>query len=268
MLSSTNIEDSPTSFLQFLRNISKNGKLNVDDNMAYSLRGSGKVRLETIYDRFAFTKNLATWVYNYRHNSDQLTVLGTGKNKFYLMSDNNYMSDVVHDLNMRNSDFVELTDGRDPFIYRKLEDDAFGGKHFIGSYVLDQLANNPNLRIGLHNFIGFRTDNKDDIGSDYFDISHTEDCISKLCILESGGIIMPTLSDKKSWTFVSGIKLPGIDYLKMYAPNGTILSVPEIAESIGMIDGNIMQQEDVIDLFMSYAYSEYQSVKDAEKALD
>ena len=268
MLSSTNIEDSPTSFLQFLRDISKDGKLNVDDNMAYSLRGSGKVRLETIYDRFAFTKNLATWVYNYRHNSDQLTVLGTGKNKFYLMSDNNYMSDVVHDLNMRNSDFVELTDGRDPFIYRKLEDDAFGGKHFIGSYVLDQLANNPNLRIGLHNFIGFRTDNKDDIGSDYFDISHTEDCISKLCILESGGIIMPTLSDKKSWTFVSGIKLPGIDYLKMYAPNGTMLSVPEIAESIGMIDGNIMQQEDVIDLFMSYAYSEYQSVKYAEKALD
>lgn len=268
MLSSTNIEDSPTSFLQFLRDISKNGKLNVDDNMAYSLRGSGKVKLETIYDRFAFTKNLATWVYNYRHNSDQLTVLGTGKNKFYLMSDNNYMSDVVHDLDMRNSDFVELTDGRDPFIYRKLEDDAFGGKHFIGSYVLDQLSNNPNLRIGLHNFIGFRTDNKDDIGSDYFDISHTEDCISKLCILESGGIIMPTLSDKKSWTFISGIKLPGIDYLKMYAPNGTILSVPEIAESIGMIDGNIMQQEDVIDLFMSYAYSEYQSVKDAEKALD
>ena len=268
MLSSTNMEDSPTSFVQFLRDISKNGKLNVDDNMAYSLRGSGKVRLETIYDRFAFTKNLATWVYNYRHNSDQLTVLGTGNNKFYLMSDNNYMSDVVHDLNMRNSDFVELTDGRDPFIYRKLEDDAFGGKHFIGSYVLDQLVNNPNLRIGLHNFIGFRTDNKDDIGSDYFDISHTEDCISKLCILESGGIIMPTLSDKKSWTFVSGIKLPGIDYLKMYAPNGTILSVPEIAESIGMIDGNIMQQEDVIDLFMSYAYSEYQSVKDAEKALD
>lgn len=268
MLSSTNIEDSPTSFLQFLRDISKNGKLNVDDNMAYSLRGSGKVRLETIYDRFAFTKNLATWVYNYRHNSDQLTVLGTGKNKFYLMSDNNYMSDVVHDLNMRNSDFVELTDGRDPFIYRKLEDDAFGGKHFIGSYVLDQLSNNPNLRIVLHNFIGFRTDNKDDIGSDYFDISHTEDYISKLCILESGGIIMPTLSDKKSWTFVSGIKLPGIDYLKMYAPNGTILSVPEIAESIGMIDGNIMQQEDVIDLFMNYAYSEYQSVKDAEKALD
>ena len=268
MLSSTNIEDSPTSFLQFLRDISKNGKLNVDDNMAYSLRGSGKVKLETIYARFAFTKNLATWVYNYRHNSDQLTVLGTGKNKFYLMSDNNYMSDVVHDLNMRNSDFVELTDGRDPFIYRKLEDDAFGGKHFIGSYVLDQLSNNPNLRIGLHNFIGFRTDNKNDIGSDYFDISHTEDCISKLCILESGGIIMPTLSDKKSWTFVSGIKLPGIDYLKMYAPNGTILSVPEIAESIGMIDGNIMQQEDVIDLFMSYAYSEYQSVKDAEKALD
>lgn len=268
MLSSTNIEDSPTSFLNFLRDISKNGQLNVDDNVAYHLKGSGRVRLETIYDRFAFTKNLATWVYNYRHNSDQLTVLGTGKNKFYLMSDNNYMSDVVHDLNMRNSDFVELTDGRDPFIYRKLEDDAFGGKHFIGSYVLDQLANNPNLRIGLHNFIGFRTDNKDDIGSDYFDISHTEDCISKLCILESGGIIMPTLSDKKSWTFVSGIKLPGIDYLKMYAPNGTILSIPEIAESIGMIDGNIMQQEDVIDQFISYAYSEYQAVKDAEKALD
>lgn len=268
MLSSTNIEDSPTSFLNFLRDISKNGQLNVDDNVAYHLKGSGRVRLETIYDRFAFTKNLATWVYNYRHNSDQLTVLGTGKNKFYLMSDNNYMSDVVHDLNMRNSDFVELTDGRDPFIYRKLEDDAFGGKHFIGSYVLDQLANNPNLRIGLHNFIGFRTDNKDDIGSDYFEISHTEDCISKLCILESGGIIMPTLSDKKSWTFVSGIKLPGIDYLKMYAPNGTILSVPEMAESIGMIDGNIMQQEDVIDQFINYAYSEYQAVKDAEKALD
>ena len=65
MLTSTNVEDSMTTFIQFLNNIVVNNQLNVtDDNKFYV--GSLPVALDLIYTKFAFTSNLANWQYRYK----------------------------------------------------------------------------------------------------------------------------------------------------------------------------------------------------------
>ena len=44
-----------------------------------------------------------------------------------------------------------------------------------------------------------------DQGEDYMGISTREDFVSKLNILLDGGLIFPTMSDKKSWKYLRGI---------------------------------------------------------------
>ena len=63
----------------------------------------------------------------------------------------------------------------------------------------------------LDGIIGFKTDKRSDQGSDYFEISKREDYVSKATILENGHIIMPTLSDKKTYFYIDGITLPGLN---------------------------------------------------------
>ena len=43
-------------------------------------------------------------------------------------------------------------------------------------------------------------------------MSRRTDFLSKAAIIQTGGIIFPTLSDKSTWFHLTGIKLPGLDY--------------------------------------------------------
>lgn len=177
----------------------------------------------------AFVRELANWKYQYRHSHDQLTVLATNNNKFYEISDNNYVSDVARMINKRTAELDELL--ADPFAYFKGEKDVTGETPIYGSAILKEITRNENAFITLRNFVGFKTDKRGDYGSDYFEISKREDYVSKATILEQGGIIMPTLSDKKTWLYIDGIKLPGLDYSDTVDDNGNI--VPMAAEKLG-----------------------------------
>ena len=55
--------------------------------------------------------------------------------------------------------------------------------------------------------------------------------MSKVTMLISGGLIYPTMSDKKTWVFLDGIKLPGINYKEGAAKK----NLPII--SVTMVDG-------------------------------
>ena len=145
------------------------------------------------------------------------------------------------------------------------------------SLILKEITDNPDAFITLRNFVGFKTDKRGDYGSDYFEISKQEDYVSKATILEQGGIIMPTLSDKKTWVYVDGIKLPGLDYSGTVDDAGNTVAMA--AETLGdqfvisadpmsQLDEVLSQKEDVVDRFISYAISEYQSVKKADRDLD
>jgi hypothetical protein len=49
-------------------------------------------------------------------------------------------------------------------------------------------------------------------GVSYKKITEREDWLAKAAILKQGGIIFPTLSDKSTWFYVTGVTVPGINY--------------------------------------------------------
>ena len=116
MMNSTDQADSIGSFLHFLNTISTNGKtLNLDNEGRVRLKNGRAVPLESVYENLAFVKELGNWKYQYRHAHDELTVLATGNNRFYEMSDNDLFSDTLRALNKRNQWYEDLK--KDPYNY-------------------------------------------------------------------------------------------------------------------------------------------------------
>lgn len=272
MLTSTNVEDSMTTFIQFLNNIVVNNQLNVtDDNKFYV--GSLPVALDLIYTKFAFTSNLANWQYRYKQATTQLSVKGSGDNLKYLMSQNNFLTDSTRDFNKRGPQFQLISSGTDPYIYSTRVDPNTGQSIWAGSFVLHSMLNNSRASIELQSLDGFRTDNKGDYGADYFQMTNDEDILSKIRFLMDNSLIFQTLSDKKSYFTVhlKGFRIPGIDYSHMYDNSGRVV-VDGNALGDQVTNGScsydiagfgtpvLMQRQDVIDQLLSYAYAERESI--------
>lgn len=272
MLTSTNVEDSMTTFIQFLNNIVVNNQLNVtDDNKFYV--GSLPVALDLIYTKFAFTSNLANWQYRYKQTTTQLSVKGSGDNLKYLISQNNFLTDSTRDFNKRGPQFQLISSGTDPYIYSTRIDPNTGQSIWAGSFVLNGLLNNAQAQVELQLFDGFRTDNKGDYGADYFQITNDEDILCKMRFLMDNTLTGPTMSDKKSYygVHLKGIRIPGIDYSHMYDNSGKVV-VDGNALGDQVRDGSysydiagfdtpvVRQRQDVIDQFLSYAYAERESI--------
>lgn len=265
MIQSTDDSDSMSSFLYFLDNIVKNGKLNIAADGTFTNQKGRQISFDNIYSDMAFVKELGNWKYEYRHAHDQLSVLATGGNRFYEMSDNDYMSDVLRDMNKRGKFFKDLKG--DPYNYYTGEIDNFGKIVPHGSVTIKQLSLDPKLKIALKHFIGFKTDKKGDEGQDYFEISRREDYLSKIGILENDGMISLTLSDKKKYVYISGIKLPGLDYAGLNKSKEAVVDVARLASqqiftpSAGVTAWyDIQQLPEVVEQMRSYAISEYQSI--------
>ena len=272
MLTSTNVEDSMTTFIQFLNNIVVNNQLNVtDDNKFYV--GSLPVALDLIYTKFAFTSNLANWQYRYKQATTQLSVKGSGDNLKYLISQNNFLTDSTRDFNKRGPQFQLISSGTDPYIYSTRTDPNTGQSVWAGSFVLHSMLNNSQASIELQSLDGFRTDNKGDYGADYFQMTNDEDILSKIRFLMDNSLIFQTLSDKKSYFAVhlKGFRIPGIDYSRMYDNSGKVV-VDGNALGDQVTNGScsydiagfgtpvLMQRQDVIDQLLSYAYAERESI--------
>lgn len=272
MLTSTNVEDSMTTFIQFLNNIVVNNQLNVtDDNKFYVW--SLPVALDLIYTKFAFTSNLANWQYRYKQTTTQLSVKGSGDNLKYLISQNNFLTDSTRDFNKRGPQFQLMSSGTDPYIYSTRIDPNTGQSIWAGSFVLNGLLNNAQAQVELQLFDGFRTDNKGDYGADYFQITNDEDILCKIRFLMDNTLTGPTMSDKKSYygVHLKGIRIPGIDYSHMYDNSGKVI-VDGNALGDQVRDGSysydiagfdtpvVRQRQDVIDQFLSYAYAERESI--------
>lgn len=270
MFSSKNINDSMASFIKFLKDVSTNGVVNPEIRIA-----NKKVKLENAYSKLAFIRELANWKYQYRHAHDQLTVLATGNNKFYEISDNNYASDVVRILNKRDDEFEEIKSDTYNYIEDSEHPLTTGETPVYGSLVLEELTRDSDKFLTLRNFVGFKTDKRGDQGSDYFEIGKREDYVAKATILQDGGIIMPTLSDKKTYFYIKGVQLPGLDYTGTIGNEGQILPFANLGDQfviskdpISQLENMLSQNPLVIDQFIKYAYSEYYSIKKADADLD
>lgn len=228
--------------------------------------------IDRIWDNVTLTKELSRWKYNYEHSQEELSVLAINNNKYYQISDNNYISDMVDNLND-----VQYHEGssKDGYImdqsvrnlieysYNYIESDEStpDQKVGIGSIIAKQMIQKNHPNISVRTLIGFKTNQGQDKGRDYFKITKREDYVAKMTILQKGYIVFPTMSDKKTWVFLDGIKLPGINYKEGAAKK----NLPIISAT--MVDGkeqiNIRFPNNVLDQFREYAMCEYKAIKEA-----
>lgn len=262
MFQSTDKSDSMNTFITFLKTISNNGRLNLNYQGQIKI-GNDLTSLDNVYSKMAFVRNLANWKQQYRHAHDQLTVLAIDNKKFYQVSDNNYITDTAASLNRRAWIYKQLLN--DPYCYFEDFDneDAFGEHPIYGSATIKQLKEDPTRMISVGTLIGFKTDTRGDGGSDYFQISQTEDYISKMCLLQSGAIVNPTMSDKKTYHYILGITLPGINYNNIQS---NVLSKVIVPDNISN-DYRLTQNDAVCQQMLEYAMCEYRSVKIAQEKL-
>lgn len=233
-----------------------------------------------------FFGELANYKYQYRHAHDQLSVLAAAGNKYYVISENNYITDTVHFLNKaikfyqandrRLSSEIEEFDELCNFSYNLIEDpDDYLDP--IGSVIIKSILNKKTSgNIEVCTFSGMKSDYRGDKGVDYATISRRDDYIAKLQILLSGGIVFPTMSDKKTWTFLRGILLPGINWASKLTGNDILrvqafdpVSGKNVVDNHGRIRTDaafsymLQNKDEVVDQLIEYFITEHAAVAEA-----
>lgn len=171
--------------------------------------GQVEVQLDTLYNKDSFVNELAKYQSMNNKVKNEMMNLLTNNNKAYTQGENNTVSDILADIQDENPN-NEAKQRIQNFCYNK---------HSIVLRRIAQNEGNKMAKILMNNYAGFKTDQNDDYGSDYNQVSNIEDYMSKVTMLISGGLIYPTMSDKKTYMYlqasdqaINGFLIPGIDY--------------------------------------------------------
>lgn len=182
--------------------------------------------------------NLMAIAYGEMHPTpEEFSVTGADGSLLYPITQNNYMSDQLRWLNTN--------------AYNKLDNIARSA-YSANSLIVKALTSPDKPKLKLHTLIAIR-DNITDSSRDYFGITPLEDYIAKLLLVHQGRLILPTMSDKKTWYSIEGIKLPK-DFL------GTIKYSPN-AE--GSMEATIIPRRfsnETLDIFCNYFLDEYNAI--------
>lgn len=182
--------------------------------------------------------NLMAIAYGEMHPTpEEFSVTGADGSLLYPITQNNYMSDQLRWLNTN--------------AYNKLDNMARSA-YSANSLIVKTLTSPDKPKLKLHTLIAIR-DNITNSSRDYFGITPLEDYIAKLLLVHQGRLILPTMSDKKTWYSIEGIKLPK-DFL------GTIKYSPN-AE--GSMEATIIPRRfsnETLDIFCNYFLDEYNAI--------
>ena len=209
----------------------------------------GTTSFNDVWVRNSFLSILATNKFHYVHATKELSVLVSGNNKFYQISENNLLSDVVNEINKGLSTVKQASS----FCYNLIQD----GESAIGSIILKAAAKaeNTGQKVGLvlKSPVQFKTSAHNDTGQDYYKMSKMQDYGMKAFLLAQGKLLLPTMSDKKTWYYIDAPfqLIPGIDFSK------------KMSES----DLTIAQQRQ-IDQMIEYAKTERATVEQTIKQID
>lgn len=204
-------EFSADSFRQMLNEtvlVSLSKFLNLLDSVIGNA-GQVEVQLDILYNKDSFVNELAKYQSMNNKVKNEMMNLLTNNNKAYTQGENNTVSDILADIQDENPN-NEAKQRIQNFCYNK---------HSIVLRRIAQNEGNKMAKILMNNYAGFKTDQNDDYGSDYNQVSNIEDYMSKVTMLISGGLIYPTMSDKKTYMYlqasdqaINGFLIPGIDY--------------------------------------------------------
>lgn len=260
-------EFSADSFRQMLNEtvlVSLSKFLNLLDSVIGNA-GQVNIDLDTLYNKDSFVNELAKYQSMNNKVKNEMMNLLTNNNKAYTQGENNTVSDILADIQDENPN-NEAKQRIQNFCYNK---------HSIVLRRIAQNEGNKMAKILMNNYAGFKTDQNDDYGSDYNQVSNIEDYMSKVTMIISGGMIFPTMSDKKTYMYlqasdqaINGFLIPGIDYRlinklisssdnkQKAAIRGELLgSLPRIVtDTTGKTI--VRPSDQVLDIFVDYAKDE------------
>lgn len=227
-----------------------------------------------LYANNGFVKLLAEGFAKYINATQEMNTLGPGDTSLFTMSQNNTASDITDDLNkayvdeLGNIQGSEVASDMIKWEYNLMrapfdESQRIATNVLWGSCILKYLHRKNRVKLDLKTHVGMNMENTHDGGVKYTEISERDDFLAKATILESDGIIFPTLSDKSTWFYISasdrdlGLKLPGINYDDI-ANSPLITLIP--GSSMIKFDSNDtydkVGEHPALDQFIEYAYCE------------
>lgn len=260
-------EFSADSFRQMLNEtvlVSLSKFLNLLDSVIGNA-GQVNVDLDTLYNKDSFVNELAKYQSMNNKVKNEMMNLLTNNNKAYTQGENNTVSDILADIQDENPN-NEAKQRIQNFCYNK---------HSIVLRRIAQNDGNKMAKILMNNYAGFKTDQNDDYGSDYNQVSEVEDYMSKVTMLISGGLIYPTMSDKKTYMYlqasdqaINGFLIPGIDYRfinKLMSSSNNEQKAAIRGELLGALPRIVTDttgktivrpSDQVLDIFIDYAKDE------------
>lgn len=260
-------EFSADSFRQMLNEtvlVSLSKFLNLLDSVIGNA-GQVNVDLDTLYNKDSFVNELAKYQSMNNKVKNEMMNLLTNNNKAYTQGENNTVSDILADIQDENPN-NEAKQRIQNFCYNK---------HSIVLRRIAQNDGNKMAKILMNNYVGFKTDQNDDYGSDYNQVSEVEDYMSKVTMLISGGLIYPTMSDKKTYMYlqasdqaINGFLIPGIDYRlinKLISSSDNEQKASIRGELLGALPRIVTDttgktivrpSDQVLDIFIDYAKDE------------
>lgn len=260
-------EFSADSFRQMLNEtvlVSLSKFLNLLDSVIGNA-GQVNVDLDTLYNKDSFVNELAKYQSMNNKVKNEMMNLLTNNNKAYTQGENNTVSDILADIQDENPN-NEAKQRIQNFCYNK---------HSIVLRRIAQNDGNKMAKILMNNYAGFKTDQNDDYGSDYNQVSEVEDYMSKVTMLISGGLIYPTMSDKKTYMYlqasdqaINGFLIPGIDYRlinKLMSSSDNEQKTAIRGELLGALPRIVTDatgktivrpSDQVLDIFIDYAKDE------------
>lgn len=182
--------------------------------------------------------NLMAIAYGETHPTpEEFSVTGADGSLLYPITQNNYMSDQLRWLNTN--------------AYYKLSNLA-KAEYSKNSLIVKALSSPDKPKLKLHTLIAI---NESETGSsrDYFGISPLEDYITKMVLAEQGRIILPTMSDKKTWYSIEGINIPK-DFLASYR------SEPDATGVYQLYKTDRRFSNDTLKIFYDYFLDEYNAI--------
>ena len=260
-------EFSADSFRQMLNEtvlVSLSKFLNLLDSVIGNA-GQVEVQLDTLYNKDSFVNELAKYQSMNNKVKNEMMNLLTNNNKAYTQGENNTVSDILADIQDENPN-NEAKQRIQNFCYNK---------HSIVLRRIAQNEGNKMAKILMNNYAGFKTDQNDDYGSDYNQVSNIEDYMSKVTMIISGGMIFPTMSDKKTYMYlqasdqaINGFLIPGIDYRlinKLVSSSDNEQKAAIRGELLGALPRIVTDttgktivrpSDQVLDIFIDYAKDE------------
>lgn len=162
--------------------------------------GTFNRHISRYYDDSKFLGRLSE-TYGMTHpNSDELSVLSTDGKLLYPISDHNYLTDMVQNLDNNPATVEALT----KVLYNT--GNNANPNYFKGSYLLTNLYNNPTAsgKIGVETLVYFKEQGSGDKGRKYTEISPLEDYIAKMTLTQKGRIVLPTMGDSQTYNTLYG----------------------------------------------------------------